>query len=146
MPWWFVKEKDITQLSRGVVLKIYVLPNCTCFFMCSKKERRSMHMWSRREKVCIVAQVCTNIQLSEISSFFNNLFRPPLFLLFFSRRVAERRDRSPPRRLGPPSVSLMDVSCVWEEAAAWACFMLVLSRMSSEAAGDETSFTIPTFF
>lgn len=31
----------------------------------------------------------------------------------------------------------MDVRCVWEEAVAWVCFMLVLSVMSREAAGDE---------
>lgn len=31
----------------------------------------------------------------------------------------------------------MDVRCVWEETIAWVCFMLVLSVMSREAAGDE---------
>ena len=68
---------------------------------------------------------------------FSISFRPPPSLPFFSRRGAERWDRKSPQRLGPPSVSLMDVRCVWEEAVAWVCFMLVLSVMSREAAGDE---------
>lgn len=60
-----------------------------------------------------------------------------LLFSFFSRRGAERWDCESPQRIGSPSVSLMDVRCVWEEAVAWVCFMLVLSVMSREAAGDE---------
>lgn len=37
----------------------------------------------------------------------------------------------------------MDVRCVLEEAVAWVCFMLVLSVMSREAAGDEQRLPRP---
>ena len=71
-----------------------------------------------------------------------NLSRLPLSFPFISMRGVERWDRKSPQRLGPPSASLMDVRCVWEEAVAWVCFMLVLS-MSTVAAGDEQKLPWP---
>lgn len=113
-------------------------PNCTRFFMILVKKlyahvrefgcpsRESMHCNPSSEQ-CLAVR--------NIPHF--NLFRSPPFPSFHSRRGAERWDHKSLPRLHPPSVSLMDVRCVWEDAVAWVRFMLVLSMMSREAAGDE---------
>lgn len=90
-----------------------------------KKQKKNVHCSQNLDQFLVARNI----------PFFQSLSSSPI--PFFSMRGAERWDHKSPQRLGPPSVSLMDVRCVWEEAVAWVCFMLVLSVMSSVAAGDE---------
>lgn len=69
--------------------------------------------------------------------FFQSPSSSPFLSLLFYEKSWEMGPQVPSEAWSSITVFLMDVRCVWEEAIAWVCFMLVLSMMSREAAGDE---------